>query len=36
VIDGVIEGGEDVLAEPFRRDALKVPERMLEKYWQPA
>ncbi|HJO33111.1 MAG TPA: sulfoacetaldehyde acetyltransferase [Anaerolineales bacterium] len=36
VIDGVIEGGENVLAEPFRRDALKVPERMLEKYWHPA
>ncbi|MEM7111464.1 MAG: sulfoacetaldehyde acetyltransferase [Chloroflexota bacterium] len=32
VIDGVIEGGEDVLAEPFRRDALKLPERMLPKY----
>ena len=32
VIDGVIEGGESVLAEPFRRDALKVPHRMLEKY----
>lgn len=32
VIDGVIEGGEDVLADPFRRDALKVPNRMLEKY----
>ena len=23
VIEGVIEGGKDVLAEPFRRDALK-------------
>ncbi|MEM7333932.1 MAG: sulfoacetaldehyde acetyltransferase [Chloroflexota bacterium] len=32
VIDGVIEGGEDVLADPFRRDALKLPNRMLEKY----
>ena len=32
VIDGVIEGGEAVLADPFRRDALKVPRRMLEKY----
>jgi len=32
VIEGVIEGGKDVLAEPFRRDALKVPRRMLPKY----
>ncbi len=32
VIEGIIEGGQDVLAEPFRRDALKVPHRMLEKY----
>ena len=32
VIDGVIQGGEEVLAEPFRRDALKIPSRMLEKY----
>ena len=32
VIEGVTEGGKDVLAEPFRRDALKVPRRMLEKY----
>ncbi len=32
VIDGVIEGGQDVLAEPFRRDALKVPYRHLDKY----
>lgn len=32
VIDGVIQGGEEVLAEPFRRDALKLPERMLPKY----
>jgi sulfoacetaldehyde acetyltransferase len=28
----VIEGGEKVLAEPFRRDALKMPTRYLEKY----
>jgi sulfoacetaldehyde acetyltransferase len=32
VINAVIEGGEKVLAEPFRRDALKMPERHLEKY----
>ncbi|MEM7126596.1 MAG: sulfoacetaldehyde acetyltransferase [Chloroflexota bacterium] len=32
VIDGVIEGGADVLAEPFRRDALKLPHRFLDKY----
>jgi sulfoacetaldehyde acetyltransferase len=32
VIDGVIEGGEPVLAEPFRRDALKPAYRMLDKY----
>ncbi len=32
IIDAVIEGGEKVLAEPFRRDALKMPKRNLEKY----
>ncbi len=32
VIEGVIEGGEKVLAEPFRRDALKIPVRTLDKY----
>jgi sulfoacetaldehyde acetyltransferase len=32
VIEGIIEGGKSVLAEPFRRDALKIPERTLEKY----
>ena len=32
VIDAVIEGGAKVLAEPFRRDALKMPERYLKKY----
>jgi len=32
VIEGVIEGGKDVLADPFRRDALKVPRRMLPQY----
>jgi sulfoacetaldehyde acetyltransferase len=34
VIEGVIEGGKNVLAEPFRRDALKKPVRMLDKYKQ--
>ncbi len=32
IIDGVIEGGAGVLAEPFRRDALKLPQRSLDKY----
>lgn len=32
IIDGVIEGGAGVLAEPFRRDALKLPQRQLDKY----
>ena len=32
VIEAVIEGGEKVLAEPFRRDALKMPVRYLGKY----
>lgn len=32
VIEAVIEGGERVLAEPFRRDALKKPVRYLKKY----
>lgn len=32
VIEAVIEGGEKVLAEPFRRDALKKPMRHLDKY----
>jgi sulfoacetaldehyde acetyltransferase len=32
VINAVIEGGEKVLAEPFRRDALKKPVRLLTKY----
>ncbi|MEW6113681.1 MAG: sulfoacetaldehyde acetyltransferase [Thermodesulfobacteriota bacterium] len=33
VIDAVIDGSAEVLAEPFRRDALKKPVRFLEKYW---
>lgn len=32
VIEAIIEGGEKVLAEPFRRDALKMPVRYLKKY----
>ncbi len=32
VIDGIIQGGEEVLAEPFRRDALKKAYRKLDKY----
>ncbi len=32
VIDAVVEGGENVLAEPFRRDAMKKPTRHLDKY----
>jgi sulfoacetaldehyde acetyltransferase len=32
VINAVVEGGEKVLAEPFRRDALAMPTRHLEKY----
>jgi sulfoacetaldehyde acetyltransferase len=32
VIEAVIEGGKKVLAEPFRRDALKKPVRYLDKY----
>lgn len=32
VINAIIEGGEKVLAEPFRRDALNMPVRYLDKY----
>lgn len=32
VINAKIKGGEEVLAEPFRRDALKPPVRYLGKY----
>ena len=32
VIDAVIDGAAEVLAEPFRRDALKMPVRHLDKY----
>jgi sulfoacetaldehyde acetyltransferase len=32
VIEGIIQGGEEVLAEPFRRDALHKATRLLPKY----
>lgn len=32
VINAIIEGGKNVLAEPFRRDALAMPTRYLDKY----
>jgi len=32
VIDAIVDGSPDVLAEPFRRDALKAPVRYLGKY----
>ena len=32
VINAIVQGGEAVLAEPFRRDALNPPVRYLEKY----
>jgi sulfoacetaldehyde acetyltransferase len=32
VIEAVVEGGKKVLAEPFRRDALAMPTRYLDKY----
>ena len=32
VIDAIIDGAAEVLAEPFRRDALKPPKRFLAKY----
>jgi sulfoacetaldehyde acetyltransferase len=32
VINAMIQGGAEVLAEPVRRDALKMPVRYLEKY----
>jgi len=32
VINALIQGGEKVLAEPFRRDALQMPIRYLDKY----
>jgi sulfoacetaldehyde acetyltransferase len=32
VLDAIIDGSAEVLAEPFRRDALKMPVRHLAKY----
>ena len=32
VINALVEGGANALAEPFRRDALALPTRLLEKY----
>ena len=32
VINALVQGGEEVLAEPFRRDALNMPVRYLGKY----
>jgi sulfoacetaldehyde acetyltransferase len=32
VINAIVQGGEEVLAEPFRRDALNMPVRHLDKY----
>ncbi len=32
VIDAIIDGAAEVLAEPFRRDALQMPVRHLPKY----
>ncbi|MBI9087374.1 MAG: sulfoacetaldehyde acetyltransferase, partial [Desulfobacterales bacterium] len=32
VINAIVQGGEEVLAEPFRRDALNMPVRYLAKY----
>ncbi|MFH1155583.1 MAG: sulfoacetaldehyde acetyltransferase [Pseudomonadota bacterium] len=32
VINAIVQGGEEVLAEPFRRDALALPVRYLDKY----
>jgi sulfoacetaldehyde acetyltransferase len=32
VIDAIVDGGAEVLAEPFRRDALRMPVRHLPRY----
>jgi sulfoacetaldehyde acetyltransferase len=32
VINAIVQGGEEVLADPFRRDALNMPVRYLPKY----
>jgi sulfoacetaldehyde acetyltransferase len=32
VINAIVQGGKEVLAEPFRRDALRIPVHYLPKY----
>jgi len=32
VINALVQGGKEVLAEPFRKDALQMPMRYLDKY----
>ncbi|HEA70048.1 MAG TPA: sulfoacetaldehyde acetyltransferase [Desulfobacterales bacterium] len=32
VINAIVQGGKEVLAEPFRRDALEMPKRYMVKY----
>ena len=32
VINAIVQGGKEVLAEPFRKDALEMPVRYLDKY----
>ena len=32
VINAIVQGGKEVLAEPFRRDALRKPVHYLPKY----
>jgi sulfoacetaldehyde acetyltransferase len=32
VINALVQGGKEVLADPFRKDALEMPLRNLKKY----
>ncbi|MFQ5484567.1 MAG: thiamine pyrophosphate-dependent enzyme, partial [Desulfobacterales bacterium] len=32
VVNAIVQGGKEVLAEPFRRDALEMPRRHMTKY----
>ena len=32
VINAIVQGGKEVLADPFRKDALELPTRYLKKY----
>jgi len=32
VINALVQGGKELLADPFRKDALEMPSRHLEKY----